>query len=90
MYLATYHTKVEIVKTLLINGANPNLQESEELITPFFCAKEEVMKVFFDFAIDLDMYKRNLEGNTPFEYLLKHNELEAIGNIKMIAYHQHS
>ena len=56
-----------IVKTLLINGANANIQDDNELITPFFCANEKVIKVFFNYAIDLDFNKRNLEGNTPFE-----------------------
>ena len=90
LYLATIHDDNEIVKTLLINGANANIQDNNELITPFFCAIEDIVKVYFDFAINLDFNKRDLEGDTPFEYMLKDNELETFNIMKMIAYHQHS
>ena len=84
MYLATYHTKVEIVKTLLINGANPNVQGRQELITPIYYAWPETLKIFFDYAIDLNLNIRNFEGSTAFEDALKKNDLETI---KMITNH---
>ena len=89
LYLATLHVKDEIVKTLLINGANPNLQESEELITPIYYAWPEILKLFFDYAIDLDLNKRNLEGNTAFEDAMMQDEFAFVKNIKMFVYHQH-
>ena len=36
LYLATIHDDEVIVKTLLVNGANANIQDNDELITPFF------------------------------------------------------
>ena len=84
LLLATLQTEVEIVKTLLINGADPNIQDSEELITPIYYAYPETLKIFFDYAIDLDLNKMNFEGNTAFEDALKENDLETI---KMIAHH---
>ena len=84
LYLATIYNKVEIVKSLLINGANPNIQDIDEEITPFFCAHRKTLKIFFDYAIDLNLNIRNFEGNTAFEYALTDKELETI---KMNAYH---
>ena len=89
LYLATLHVKDEIVKTLLINGANPNLQESEELITPIYYAWPEILKLFFDYAIDLDLSKRNFDGDTAFEDAMMQNDPMFLKNIKMIVYHQH-
>ena len=89
LYLATYHVEEEIVKTLLINGANPNLQESEELITPIYYALPEIMKLLFDYAIDLDLSKRNFDGNTAFEDAMMQDEFAFVKNIKMFVYHQH-
>ena len=89
LYLATLHVKDEIVKTLLINGANPNLQESEELITPIYYAWPEILKLFFDYAIDLDLSKRNFDGDTAFEDAMMQDDLMFLKNIKMIVYHQH-
>ena len=90
LYLAAIENEAEIVKTLLINGANANIQDDEELITPFFFAVGEIVKVFLDFAINLDLNKRNLEGNTAFECALEDSDFEAAKTLKMIAYHQNS
>ena len=68
LYWATFYNKVKIVKTFLINGANPNIQDIDKKITPIFSARnKETLKIFFDYAIDLDLSKRNFEGNTAFE-----------------------
>ena len=85
LHLATIDEEVEIVKTLLIKGANVNIQDSNEKITPFFCAYGNIIKIFFDYAIDLDLNKRNFEGNTAFEDALDKDEIETI---MMIVYFQ--
>ena len=90
LYLAALENEAEIVKTLLINGANAKIQDDEELITPFFFAFGEIVKIYLDFAIDQDLNKRNLEGNTAFECALEDSDFEAAKTLKMIAYHQNS
>ena len=81
-----FHAK--IVKTLLINGANTNIKDNDELVTPFYCATFKTAKIFFDFAIDLDLNVRDTDTNTPFEYFIKNRiEDEALGISKMIIHH---
>ena len=81
-----FHAK--IVKTLLLNGANTNIKDNDELVTPFYCATFKTAKIFFDFAIDLDLNVRDIDTNTPFEYFIKNRiEDEALGISKMIIHH---
>ena len=73
------------MKTLLTNGANPNMQGIDEE-TPIFCARNrETLKIFFDYAIDLDLSKRNFEGNTAFENSIHGKNMI---HVKMIVYFQ--
>ena len=81
-----FHAK--IVKILLLNGANTNIKDNDELVTPFYCATFKTAKIFFDFAIDLDLNVRDTDTNTPFEYFIKNRiEDEALGISKMIIHH---
>ena len=67
-------------------GANTNIEydDDPEMPTAFFFALRDILNMFLDHAIDLDLSKRNFEGNTAFEYALKEKELQ---NIKIMAHH---
>ena len=79
---------MEQISNREISSDDP-VQDDEELITPFFFAFGEIVKIYLDF-IDLDLNKRNLEGNTAFECALEDSGFEAAKTLKMIAYHQNS
>ena len=66
-------------------GANTNIEYDDypEMPTAFFFAYRDILKMFLDHAIDLDLSIRNFEGNTALEFALKYKELETI---KMMAH----
>ena len=80
---AMYRDAKKIVKMLLINGANCNLIDNEEL-TAFQNSSNRTRKLFFDYAIDLNLNLRTVRKNTAFEDDI---ENEDIASAKMIAYH---
>ena len=83
LHLATMFRHDKVVKLLLINGANSNLIDNEEL-TAFQNSSNRTRKLFFDYAIDLNLNVRTVGGNTAFEYDIENGD---ITSAKMIAYH---
>ena len=81
LYLATESTHAEIVKTLLINGANANHRSAH--LAAFVEAKNKMRVYFFEYAKDLNLNIK-YEGYTPFEYDLK---FKRIPSAKMIVYY---
>ena len=81
LYLATESTHAEIVKTLLINGANANHRSAH--LAAFVEAKNKMRVYFFEYAKDLNLNIK-YEGYTPFEYDLK---FKRIPSAKTIVYY---
>ena len=73
----------EVVKTLLLNGANPNLLGVIGC-TPFANSSNKMRIYYFDYARNLDLNIRNSKGYTPFEDDLRYND---ISSAKMICYY---
>ena len=74
---------MNIVDILLTNGANVNLQDMF-LMPPFqYAPTEEILNIFFEYAIDLNI--RNREGDTALENDLRRQNIKFT---KMIIYHE--
>ena len=83
LHYATMKNRTEVVETLLINGANVNLQD-RYLCPPFqYAQTEEVLNIFFEYAIDLNI--RNREGDTALENDIRRQNIRFT---KMIIYHE--
>ena len=74
----------EVVKTLLINGANANLLD-DALYSAFSNSLGETRMYILRYATNLDLNLRNDEGNTVFEDDIKRLD---IASAKLIIYHQ--
>ena len=83
LYLAAMFQREKLVKMLLINGANSNIINDEEL-TAFQNSSNKIRKLFFDYAIDLNLNLRSVRENTAFEDDIENGD---ITSAKMIAYH---
>ena len=81
LFVAVDSGHTEVVKTLLINGANANQRSVYR--AAFVEASNEMRIYFFENAKDLNLNIK-LEGYTPFEYDLKFNR---IPSAKMIVYY---
>ena len=73
----------EVVKILLLKGANSNLI-SYIGCTPFANSSNKMRIYYFDYATNLNLNVRNSKGYTPFEDDLRYND---ISSAKMIFYY---
>jgi len=87
LVVAIYNNQKNIVKTLLINGADLNIFNFKGT-TPLMYAKSsyvkhkdpEILNLLLDFHVDI--YQRDYLGKNVLDYCLENNELEALDIIK--------
>ena len=85
--MAIYNNQVEIVKTLLINGADLNICNFKGT-TPLMYAKSgcvkhkdpKILSLLLDF--DVDIYQRDYSNKNVLDYCLENNESEVLDIIK--------
>ncbi len=87
LIVAIYNNQVEIVKTLLINGADLNICNFKGT-TPLMYAKSgcvkhkdpKILSLLLDF--DVDIYQRDYSNKNVLDYCLENNESEVLDIIK--------
>lgn len=87
LIVAIYNNQVEIVKTLLINGADLNICNFKRT-TPLMYAKSgcvkhkdpKILSLLLDF--DVDIYQRDYSNKNVLDYCLENNESEVLDIIK--------
>ena len=82
LYVASENGQIDIVKILLENGANPNLQENVHGETPLMVATKigriDIMKILLENGANPLI--KDYEGNTPYD------EVESINRIPDLEY----
>jgi len=87
LIVAIYHNHKEIVKTLLINGADLNIS-SFKGTTPLMYAinsyvkhkDSEILNLLLDLGVDI--YQKDYSNKKVLDYCLENNELEVLNIIK--------
>ena len=85
--MAIYNNQVEIVKTLLINGADLNICNFKGT-TPLMYAKSayvkykdpEIIKLLI--SLDVNIYQKDYTNKNVLDYCLENNKFELLDIIK--------
>ena len=80
----------EAVKILLKNGANPNLQDMHSKTGLYYAVRGrnfQIIRLYLEYATNLDLSIRDKDGKTVFEYALSWKNVYFV---KMMAFHQNT